>query len=78
MNNRFESWAEITGTERANKDGSVEIASGECLLLPGDHITPNNWTMPPQAVPLSMCHPICVMRGFGTGLSGDSLPPASV
>src|SRR5262245_34451230 len=22
----------------------------------------------PQAVPLSMCHPICVMRGFGTSL----------
>ena len=32
----------------------------------------------PQVVPLSMCHPICVMRGFGTGILGDSLPPASV
>src|SRR5262249_54507776 len=32
----------------------------------------------PQAVPLSMCHPICVVRGFGTGLLGDSLPLASV
>ena len=31
----------------------------------------------PQVVPLSMCHPICVMRGFGTNLLGDSLPPAS-
>jgi len=26
--------------------GSVAIASGKCLLLPGDHIIPNNLTMP--------------------------------
>src|SRR2546430_15854074 len=26
--------------------GSVTIASGKCLLLPGDHIIPNNLTMP--------------------------------
>jgi hypothetical protein len=26
--------------------GSVEIASGKCLLLPGDNIIPNNLTMP--------------------------------
>jgi len=24
----------------------VDIASGKCLLLPGDHIIPNNLTMP--------------------------------
>src|SRR5438309_11085930 len=27
--------------------GSVAIASGKCLLLPGDTIIPNNLTMPP-------------------------------
>jgi hypothetical protein len=27
----------------------VEIASGKCLLLPGDNIIPNNLTMPPRA-----------------------------
>ncbi len=32
----------------------------------------------PQAVLLSMCHPICIVRGFGTGLLGDSLPLTSV
>ncbi len=26
--------------------GSVAIASGKCLLLPGDNIIPNNLTMP--------------------------------
>jgi len=25
----------------------MEIASGKCLLLPGDNIIPNNLTMPP-------------------------------
>src|SRR5437667_6556495 len=29
--------------------GSVEIASGKCLLLPGDNIVPNNLTMPSAA-----------------------------
>jgi hypothetical protein len=28
------------------KSGSVAIASGKCLLLPGDHIIPTNLTMP--------------------------------
>jgi hypothetical protein len=26
--------------------GSVAIASGKCLLLPGDHLIPDNLTMP--------------------------------
>ena len=29
--------------------GSVAIASGKRLLLPGDHIIPNNLTMPARA-----------------------------
>ena len=28
----------------------MEIASGKCLLLPGDNIIPNNLTMPNQAL----------------------------
>ena len=26
--------------------GSADLASGKCLVLPGDHIIPNNLTMP--------------------------------
>ena len=33
--------------------GSVEIAPGKCLLLPGDHIIPNNLTMPLHWCPMA-------------------------
>jgi len=29
------------------KSGSVAITSGKCLLVPGDHIIPDNLTVPP-------------------------------
>jgi hypothetical protein len=31
----------------------VEIASGKCLLLPGDNIIPNNLTMPKRIIVLA-------------------------
>ena len=41
----------------------MEIASGKCLLLPGDNIIPNNLTMP-----------LCDMRL--DGVAGEGLYPS--
>src|SRR5207247_6776928 len=42
--------------------GSVAVASGKCLLLPGDNIIPNNLTMPDQLLSIDEALPAARTR----------------
>jgi hypothetical protein len=73
---------------------SERVMSGKLAILPSEvepltsvlsaqvftlrsAIAKGYWHVP-QAVPLSVCHPIGVVRGYGAALLGDLLPSASV
>ena len=57
--------------------GLAEMASGKCLLLPGDHIIPNNLTMPVKRrkVLLAICR-LAVVASCPTRAAPISIWPA--
>ena len=72
---------------------SERVMSGKLAILPSEvepltsvlstqffilclAISKRYWGVP-QAVPLSMCHQLCVVRGFDTDFRGDLSPSPS-